>query len=198
MTPQQEQAEAFGSLRIDAARNRERILAAAREVFADGGIAAPLEQVAQRAGVGIATLYRRFPTRGDLVSAAFQDKLQALVDAAELALANGDPWEGFSTYLLTVCEMQATDRGFAALFSAEALDDPRIHDYCTRALVAFERLVDAAKTSGALRADFATNDLLLLLNANAGVGAATRDVDPEAWRRMVGYMLDGFRVAHAS
>src|SRR5215468_9862116 len=83
------------ALRADAARNREAIVAAARDVFAAHGLEAPLEEIALRAGVGIATLYRRFPTRAELVAAALVDKVTQYAEAAEQALAIPDPWAGF-------------------------------------------------------------------------------------------------------
>ncbi len=98
-------------LRRDAQRNRDAILAAARQVFCDHGLEAPLEEIARRAGVGIATLYRRFPSRVELLDAVLADTVQAHVDAAEQALATDDPWGGFTYYLEATCRLQAADRG---------------------------------------------------------------------------------------
>src|SRR5882757_1609905 len=81
-------------LRRDAQRNRELLLAAAREVFAERGLEAPLEEIARRAGVSIGTLYNRFPSRVDLVDAALTEPVEASVRIAERALANPDPWQG--------------------------------------------------------------------------------------------------------
>src|SRR5829696_10260972 len=86
-------------LRRDAAQNRERIIDAAREVFSEQGLQAPIEEVARRAGVGIATLYRRFPTRPDLITCAFAAKMQDYADATEEALEFADPWKGFCWYV---------------------------------------------------------------------------------------------------
>ncbi|HEX9519066.1 MAG TPA: helix-turn-helix domain-containing protein, partial [Streptosporangiaceae bacterium] len=94
-------------LRADAARNRAAIVAAAREVFAEQGLEAPLEEIALRAGVGIATLYRRFPAREQLVAAALIEKVTQYADAAADALAACDPWAGFVGYVHRVCELQA-------------------------------------------------------------------------------------------
>src|SRR3954469_13117752 len=100
-------------LRADAERNRRRLVAAAREVFAEEGLSASTNEVARRAGVGVATLFRRFPTRDALVAAAFEEKMEAYGAAVRDALDDPDPWHGFCTYLETVCAMQARDRGFA-------------------------------------------------------------------------------------
>src|SRR6266540_3225598 len=98
-------------LRRDAQRNRDAIVAAARQVFCDHGLEAPLEEIARRAGVGIATLYRRFPSRVQLLDAVLADTVQAHLDAAEQALATHDPWDGFTSYLEQTCRLQAADRG---------------------------------------------------------------------------------------
>ena len=101
------------ALRADAQRNRQRLVAAAREVFAQRGLHVPVEDIARHAGVGVATLYRRFPTRADLIAAAFEAKMAAYADGVAQALANMDPWAGFCGYIERVCAMQAEDRGFA-------------------------------------------------------------------------------------
>jgi AcrR family transcriptional regulator len=98
-------------LRADAERNREAILGAARQVFAEQGLEAPLEVIALRAGVGIATLYRRFPRRDQLVAAAFIDKVGQYAQAAEQGLAVSDPWAGFTAFVERICDLQAADRG---------------------------------------------------------------------------------------
>ncbi len=98
-------------LRVDAARNRECLLEAARVVFAEDGLDAPLEEIAHRAGVGIATLYRRFPTREDLIAASFEHAMTAYANAVEEALQAENAWTGFRGYLERVCSMQAADRG---------------------------------------------------------------------------------------
>src|SRR5947208_9052385 len=103
------------TLRADAVRNREAIVEAARAVFAEQGLDAPLDEIAKRAGSGNATLYRRFPTRGDLVAAVFAERMAEHVAAVEAGLADDDPWNGFASYIRTVGAMQARDRGIADL-----------------------------------------------------------------------------------
>src|SRR4051794_22930942 len=113
MTSKAQRAQCNGSgLRADAARNRGRILAAAREVFAEDGLDASMNEVARRAGVGVATLFRRFPTREALIAATFADRMRAYSLLVESALADSDPWHGFCVYVRAVCSMQAGDRGF--------------------------------------------------------------------------------------
>src|SRR5215469_17422896 len=95
----------------------DAILAAAKEIFAERGIEASLEEIAARARVGIATLYRRFPSRQHLVAAALVEKVAKYAEAAEAALAIPDAWAGFCSYVKTICELQAGDRGLADLLS---------------------------------------------------------------------------------
>lgn len=202
MTPRdQHSGDAGGStagsaaqpLRSDAERNRARIIAAARTVFGRDGLDASMASVAREAGVGIATMFRRFPTKEELVAAVFADRMDAYVQATADALADPDPWRGFSGYIETVCAMQAADRGFAdvltmSLPGAEALEACRAEAY-----EGFLELIARAKDSGDLREDFTSRDLVLLLMANAGVLSATGDAAPDAWRRLVAWMIQSFK-----
>src|SRR3954454_568799 len=97
------------SLRADAERNRLRILKAAQKAFAKHGLDVPLEDVAEGAGVGIATVYRRFPTRDDLIAACFEQRIEEYARAAEEALEAPDGWSGFRGYVERICGMQAAD-----------------------------------------------------------------------------------------
>jgi AcrR family transcriptional regulator len=179
-------------LRADAERNRERVIEAARDLFAEQGLDASTNEIARRAGVGIATLFRRFPTRGDLIAAAFECKMRAYVQATDEALADSDPWHGFCTYIERVCQMQADDRGFADVLTmtfptAKAFEEER-----DKAANALTIVLDRAKAAGRLREDFEHQDVPLILMANAGVVTATRNAAPDAWRRLVGYLIQAF------
>jgi AcrR family transcriptional regulator len=184
-------------LRADAARNRAAILAVAREVFAEQGLAAPLETIAARAGVGIATLYRRFPTREKLVAAALTEKVAEYADAAEQALAVADPWEGFAGFVRQICELQAGDRGLSDLLAMTLAADEQVEQLRRTANDRVITLIERAKANGALRPDFAGEDLVLLLIAAAAVMHVTRADAPGAWRRFVAVSLDGFRCQDA-
>ncbi|MGO4385634.1 TetR/AcrR family transcriptional regulator [Specibacter sp. RAF43] len=182
------------SLRSDAARNRASIVAAAAAVFAEQGIEAPLTDVARRAGVGIATLYRRFPDRDRLIDAVFAGKMGDYAGVADDALAMADPWTGFCWYVHTVCAMQSADHGFMNVLStrfpsenAAALEAQRV-----RAFRGFNRLVALAKKTGRLRADFSDRDLPMLLMAHAGIVEATGNTVPELSARFVAYMIEAF------
>ncbi|MGW0202434.1 TetR/AcrR family transcriptional regulator [Nonomuraea sp. NPDC003201] len=194
MNPGDQQAEDLTPpLRSDAERNRERVLAAARTVFARDGLGASMASVAREAGVGIATLFRRFPAKEDLVAAVFADRMDAYVDAVATALADPDPWHGFTGYLHTVCAMQAADRGFADVLTmtfptAKALEARRKEAYDGAV-----RLIDRAKAAGHLRDDFTPQDLVLLLMATAGVITATADAASDAWRRVLALMIQSYQ-----
>ncbi|MDT9700937.1 TetR/AcrR family transcriptional regulator [Streptomyces sp. P17] len=201
MNPQNPHADGTGStadsaappLRSDAERNRARIIAAARAVFARDGLNASMASVAREAGVGIATLFRHFPSKEELVAAVFADRMEAYARATDEALTDPDPWSGFTGYIQAVCAMQAADRGFADILTmsfpgAEALEALR-----ARAYNGFLELIGRAKDSGQLREDFTSRDLVLLLMANAGVLSATGDAAPDAWRRFVAWVIQSFQ-----
>ena len=184
-------------LRADAARNQAAIVAVAREVFAEQGLEAPLEAIAARAGVGIATLYRRFPTREKLVAAALTEKVAEYAEAAEQALAVADPWDGFAGFVRRICELQAGDRGLSDLLSMTLSADEQVEQLRRTANDRVIMLIERAKADGALRSDFAGEDLVLLLIAAAAVMHVTRADAPGAWRRFVAVSLDGFRCQDA-
>ena len=179
-------------LRADAERNRDLILAAARRLFAAEGLGVSLASVAREAGVGKATLGRRFATRDELINAVFADRMDAYAGAVAEALADPDPWHGFTGYIHAVCAMQAADRGFADVLTmsfpaAKALEARRTESYN-----AFLELIARARDSGHLREDFVPEDLVILQMANAGVIAAAADSAPDAWRRLVGHMIRSY------
>lgn len=188
-TPGRRVGPAPHPLRADAARNRTRILLAAREVFAEQGLDAAMTEVARRADVGIATLLRRFPTRDELITATFADKMAAYARAIDTALVDPDPWQAFCTYIEEVCAMQAADRGFCNVLTLTFPTAKSFESERNRAYRGFTELIRRAKAAGTLRADFSAEDLPLLLMANAGVISATGDAAPKASRRLVGYFL---------
>jgi AcrR family transcriptional regulator len=185
-------ADGGTGLRADAARNRMQIVAAARRIFAERGLNVPLEEIARQARVGVATLYRRFPTRTELIAAVFADKMAAYADAVDQALADPDPWHGFRGYLERVCQMQADDRGFADVLTLTFPTARPLQAERDRAYHRFVELVDRVKATGKLRADFVPEDQILLLMATGGVINATTDAAPDAWKRLLGYLTQAF------
>ena len=186
-----------GTLRKDAERNRARLLAAAREVFAEQGIDAPLEEIARRAEVGIGTLYRRFPTRTALLEALFEDKAREYVRASEAALSAEDAWEGLTGFISRICEMQAEDRGFTDVLTASFPSAPELQACMVKARRNSERLLARARADGRLRRDAAAADFFWILIANGAYLQATREVAPNAWRRYALLILDALRAPGA-
>ncbi|MGH3353905.1 MAG: TetR/AcrR family transcriptional regulator [Nocardioides sp.] len=180
-------------VRADARRNRERVLVAARTVFAERGIDAPMATVARRAGVGVATLYRHFPTRDALVQGAFEKQMETCGQALTNALAAPDPWQGFQQLVETICDLQRKERGFPAAFLAALPDSTAEHAQSRKhAEHGITTLVHRAQAAGALRADFHPSDLGVVMLAHCGLVAALPD-DAEASRRLVAYLLQSFR-----
>jgi AcrR family transcriptional regulator len=180
-------------LRADAERNRQRIVEAARLVFAERGLDAPLDAIAARAGVGQATLYRRFPRREDLVLACFAPKLAEYADAVEEALCSPDAWAGFCAYMERICGMQAADLGVQDVLTTTFPTAPEVEAQRAHAFERLTELIRRAQAQGELRADFVPEDVVLILLANAGVVRTMRAAAPEAWRRFVALILDGLR-----
>ncbi|MCY1142483.1 helix-turn-helix domain containing protein [Actinoplanes sp. Pm04-4] len=177
-------------LRADAQRNRAALLAAARQVFGEHGLDASLDEIARRAGVGNATLYRRFPTRRDLIAEVFAGQMTGYVELAENALAEPDPWAAFVTYLTRLFEIQATDRGLSELLVTTGFDeDERLAGLLATAQRGATEVIRRAQAAGRLRADFTRRDISLLMRANAGVLRSSPD--PGAWRRQLALVLDG-------
>jgi AcrR family transcriptional regulator len=185
-------------LRADAVRNRLALVRAARAVFGERGLEAPLDEIARRAGVGNATLYRHFPTRCELVAAVFADTLHDVVAATERALSMPDAWTGFTTHVTFLCALQATDRGLADLLITSMGGAPELEALRARASDGFKRITERAKDAGALRRDFQPEDLVLLLMANAGLVHRTATTAPTSWRRLLSYTLDGLSTAAAA
>jgi len=186
------------SLRADAEANRLRILEAARTVFAERGIDAPLDEIARRAGVGNATLYRRFSTRESLVAATFDGLADDWADVAASALAEPDPWLAFREIVLAVLELQAADRGAGDVLTRMAFSDRRLDARRIENFEVFKGIVLRAQAAGKLRRDFVPEDFALLLMANAGVVSVMSATAPMAWRRFAALFLDGCRQEAAS
>lgn len=180
-------------LRRDAARNRERILAAARLAFAQQGVDASLEHIAKSSGVAIGTLYRHFPTRIDLLLAAFEEKFEAFMAAAESALAAEDPWVGLSSYLETLCGMQAGDRGFNDFVSMRFPSSARTEAMHDQVCAAMETILGRAQDAKVARTDLTIGDLITVTWANSRIIEATSDIAPRAWRRQLMLTLESFR-----
>jgi AcrR family transcriptional regulator len=185
----------LGWSQLDPGAKRARLLLAAGEVFASDGLDAPMPAVAAAAGAGIGSVYRQFPSKHDLLAALVVQRLQETEDDAEEALAGArasagsqGAWMALTELLWLVAERQAADSVLGEAM-ATVSDHPAVQQALADALQALERLLDAAKSEGRLRADATGLDLRLLFAATRA--AAT--LDPQAWRRMLELGIDALR-----
>jgi AcrR family transcriptional regulator len=185
-------------LRADAARNRQALLSAARKVMSEQGLDAPLDEIARRAGVGNATLYRRFPTRTELIVAVCAERMAEHVHAVVEALAEPDSWEAFLHYVTAAGALQARDRAIADLVTLDVSSAPEIERLRVRAVRGVETLIKRAKAAGTLRADCTAEDVLILLQANAGLIERSKGAASAASQRLVHLLLDGLRADAAT
>lgn len=180
-------------LRSDARDNREKILVVARMAFAAEGLEVPIREIARRAGVGVATLYRHFPTKEALHVAAFAEQMTFCSTIVEEALDSADPWRGFSGLIERIMEQHALDRGFARAFTSSLPPAAGFAAERDRTIRGLLELIRRAKESGALRDDFVLEDLSLALMANEGIRAATPEQRVAASRRFAALMLQSFQ-----
>jgi AcrR family transcriptional regulator len=179
-------------LRRDAERNRQRIMAAARELFAQRGLEVTMDDIAHHAGVGVGTVYRRFPDRELLIDALFEDTLARMVTLAEEGLQK-DPWEGFVYFLTGALEMQTANRGLKGLLFSTAHGRERVADARARIDPVASQLVARAKASGDLRPDITDTDMPLLSLSLGTTDDFAGHIEPGIWRRYLGILLDGLR-----
>jgi AcrR family transcriptional regulator len=175
--------------RADARRNYDKLVAAAREAFAEDGTSAPLEEIAQRAGVGIGTLYRHFPTRQALLEAVYVDEVEAMARSAA-DLADLPPWDALSQWLHRYVGFAATKRALAEALLETADADSDVLLSCRRALSsAGTALIERAQQAGVVRPDATFSDIGRLVGGIAMVPT----VDPQQKERMLTLALDGLR-----
>ena len=171
---------------LDAAAKRERLLSAATDVFAQDGLDAPMSVVADAAGAGVASVYRLFESKRELLAALVVRRMEALTAATEEAIAQpGGRWEALTGMLTNVVRAQRADSLIGDALAAVA-DRPDVTAAVARASEAQERLLAAARDEGRLRADATSLDLRLLFAATR----AARRVEPDQWQRMLDLMID--------
>lgn len=180
-------------LRADAERNRQRLLDAAAELFAERGLDVPLPDIAAHAGVGVATAYRRFPDREALVDELFDQRLGVVVDIAREGLQADDAWDGFVDTVESILEHMSGNLGLKQLMMGEVRAGERQARLRAQLLPVMAELIDRAQREGRLRPDFAPTDLPILnMMITAGMHL-TQPTAPDHWRRMFAIVLDGLR-----
>jgi AcrR family transcriptional regulator len=175
--------------RADAARNYDRLLTAARDAFTEDGAAASLEDIARRAGVGIGTLYRNFPTRQALLEAVYVDEVEAICRAA--GETDGlDPWDALVAWLRNFAGYATTKKALAAELMAYLDGDAAVFAHCRESIVAAGTpLLEAAQRAGAVRRDAAFMDVLRMVGGIATIPNA----EPGQLDRILAVALDGLR-----
>jgi AcrR family transcriptional regulator len=184
--------EADRPLRKDAARNRELLVAAGREVFAERGLDASLDDVAKRAGLGVGTAYRHFANKHELAHAIFAQAIEDIVALAERAAALDDPWAGLVGFLEGAAEAQTTDRGLREVLMG--IHDPvKMEEVSQRITAPLRQVVERCRANGTLRSDVEASDVGVLVMMLCAVGDVTGDAAPDLWRRYLPMLLAGLR-----
>jgi AcrR family transcriptional regulator len=184
-------------LRRDAERNRQRILKAAAEVFTERGFAATLDDVARHAGVGVGTVYRRFPDKAALADALFDERINGLIALAEHAAGEPDAWAALVAFLERSAEMLAGDLGLRQLLMFAAHSHDRALYARNRMRPAITALVERAQAAGQVRPDIRATDIPVIELMISAVADYTKPVQPAIWRRYLALMLDALSPAGA-
>jgi AcrR family transcriptional regulator len=180
-------------LRKDAERNRQRILDAARELFAQEGVGVTLNDIAHHAGVGVGTVYRRFPEKAQLIEELFEQQVSELVGLMEEAAEDPDPWRGLTGFFRRNLELQVRDRAFREIIVGTPEAAQRLQQIRLRMFPLGAQLVQRAKEAGALRADFQPSDIPMMFLMLTAVLDAAREVEPDLWRRYLEVFIQGLR-----
>jgi AcrR family transcriptional regulator len=184
-------------LRADARRNRERVITAAAAVFAEHGHDAQMDDVAKRAGVGVGTVYRHFPTKEALIEALAIDRFEKVLAVGEEALLHPDPWAAFEGALWAGAELTAADRSFSEIVG-ELAGPMLLPEQLERDMrETYGELIRRAQEVGALRADLVFDDIPMFM-CGIGLGARKTHPCPDAWKRHVSIVIDGLRASNAS
>ncbi|WP_375424679.1 TetR/AcrR family transcriptional regulator [uncultured Friedmanniella sp.] len=186
------------ALRQDAAQNRKRLLAAARELLAEQGFEVTLDDIARHAGLGVGTAYRRFANKGELLNAIFAEQTAELAALADAALEDPDPWRGLVDYLEQSLALQLRDRSLAQIVSGDRVSVGQ-HDWNREVMAPKNRAIIArAREGGALRPDVEGTDLTFIQVGLNAIMARSRNAQPDLYRRYLHLLLDGLRTGPRS
>lgn len=185
--------ERHDNLRADAQRNLARILAAAAEVFAEQGGEASVAAVAERAGVGTATIFRRFPTKDDLIAAIVEQRFRRLVEDTRRAAEIEEPGEALRQVMMVSVAGYVEDRLVAETVGTQLFHRPQLRELSVEVSACKEQALRRAQEAGEVRPDMTLADLSLLLAAIGFVGQRLDADAPDAWRRCFDIVLDGLR-----
>lgn len=180
-------------LRADARDNRDRILEAARALFAEQGIRVTMREIARRAEVGPATLYRRFPTKQIMIDAAFADELRSCRAIVDDGYADPDPWRGFSSVIERISVLNGRNQGFVDAFMSASPENDAFAAHRALLLRMLADLARRAQAAGGLRRDFVIDDLILVLLAGRGLSSTQPSGREAAARRFAALVIEAFR-----
>ncbi len=184
-------AEPARPLRADAQRSLDALLLAAKGVFATSGVDAPVREIADRAGVGLGTLYRHFPQRADLIAAVFRREIDACAEMAPVLAASHGPFDALAEWMQRYAAFVATKRGLAqALHSGDPAFDALPGHFDQKLRPALRGLLAAAVAAGEVRADVDADELL---GAVASLCMSAHNAGPGRAERMVALLVDGLR-----
>jgi AcrR family transcriptional regulator len=180
-------------LRADAERNRQRLLAAAKELFATRGLHVTLDDIARHAGVGTGTAYRRFANKDELIDALMVDRISEIGAIAQESLEEPDPWLGLTSFFNRALALQAADRGLKEVLFSSGRGRERSDQARLRIAPIVTKLVARAKEAGVVRPDIDTSDVPLINFMLNTIVDFSRDTEPELYRRYLAIVLDGLR-----
>jgi len=186
-------------LRADAARNRERIIAAAAAVFAERGLDAATAEIAHRAGVGEATLFRRFPTKDDLIDAIIETRMDEVATLVDAAADDPDPTVALERVMQVLVKQFSRDKGFFEAAGERCMNDPKFQAQRERGLAAVGRLLKRAQDAGAVRRDLSPSDISFLAgSAMYAMEVSKPGLRDDLWKRYLRVILDGMKPEGAS
>ncbi|WP_253827569.1 TetR/AcrR family transcriptional regulator [Prauserella aidingensis] len=195
-SPSPPAADASGRpLRADAERNRQRIITAAQEVFAQRGIEVTLDDIAHHAGVGVGTIYRRFANREELVEAIFDKEIQRVIELAEEALTREDPWDGLVHFFTAAGQDFAEDRGLREVLLVGSHGKDRVAAARDRLTPAINAVLERAQRHGSLRDDIEVTDFPLIQIMLGAATQRTKAVSQDMWQRYLTLILDALRTS---
>jgi AcrR family transcriptional regulator len=181
--------------RSDAVRNRAKLVAAARDLFARNGLDVPVEEITHQAGVGMGTLYRHFPTKDELIDAVLEDAFAEILALAERADAADDAWAGLTSFFENALELRFQNRGVRELIES-GNRGVRHAEMRKRIRPVIRRLIERAQAQGMLRPDFRLDDVSFVFQA-VGRAIESGDGGRNAWRRHLDFLFDGLKMRGA-
>jgi AcrR family transcriptional regulator len=181
------------SLRRDAAANRDRLLAAASDLFAERGLDVTLNDIAHHAGVGVGTAYRRFANKAEVIDALFEQRVQQIADVANESVHDPDAWRGLVTFLERAMHMQFGDRGLNQIMNDSTLGNAQVAQARDRIAPILTTLVERAQRQGVVRSDLDQTDLIFMQVGLSAIMNRSRALEPQLYRRYLTILLDGIR-----